>query len=112
MGKIQTTQKAIKNSYNRVFCVNYCELQFTLGLLDPDFYTAGIYGWNADIYEIDSNTALVTGYRPFGTYLKYADYHKFEEKAKAVVFGDLDPKKRLQARKRIYNNFVKYLNTL
>lgn len=26
----------------------------------------GVYGWNADVYVIDYDTVIVTGYRPFG----------------------------------------------
>ena len=33
---------------------------------EPNFYTAGVYGWNADVYVIDCDTVIVTGYRPFG----------------------------------------------
>ena len=32
----------------------------------PAAYTAGVYGWNADIYPITSGVAICTGYRPFG----------------------------------------------
>lgn len=38
----------------------------TLYALDPAAYTAGVYGWNADIYPITSGVAICTGYRPFG----------------------------------------------
>lgn len=85
--KVKTTEKAIKNNYSNVICVGYCDLWHLLRCTEPKFYTAGVYGWNADIYEINNNTAIVTGYRPFGNI--HASYsgicNKYEEKARAIV---------------------------
>ena len=64
--KTQVTKKAIMNSYNNVIRVGYCDLQSALAWREPNFYTAGVYGWNADVYVIDAGTVIVTGYRPFG----------------------------------------------
>lgn len=64
--KTRTTKKAIMTSYRNVIKVGYCDLQQALKGLEPNYYTAGVYGWNADIYVIDNDTVLVTGYRPFG----------------------------------------------
>ena len=64
--KTQTTKKAIMNSYRNVIKVGYCDLQDALKWREPNFYTAGVYGWNADVYVIDYETVIVTGYRPFG----------------------------------------------
>lgn len=54
------------NAYRNVIKVGYCDLQDALKWSEPDFYTAGVYGWNADVYVIDYDTVIVTGYRPFG----------------------------------------------
>lgn len=64
--KTRTTKKAIMTSYRNVIKVGYCDLQQALKGLEPNYYTVGVYGWNADIYVIDNDTVLVTGYRPFG----------------------------------------------
>lgn len=64
--KTQTTRKAIKANYYNIIEIGYCDLQSLLAYRQPDFYTAGIYGWNANIFEIDYKTVIVTGYRPFG----------------------------------------------
>lgn len=42
--------------------VGYCDAQYLLGYCTPDYYTAGIYGWNCDIYRIAGLT-ICTGYR-------------------------------------------------
>lgn len=43
--------------------VGYCDLQDALRGIDPDGYTAGVYGWNCDVYLIGGLT-ICTGYRP------------------------------------------------
>ena len=64
--KTQITKKAIMNAYRNVIKVGYCDMQDALKWREPNFYTAGVYGWNADVYVIDYDTVIVTGYRPFG----------------------------------------------
>ena len=64
--KTQTTKKAIMNAYRNVIKVGYCDMQYALKWRVPNFYTVGVYGWNADVYVIDHDTVIVTGYRPFG----------------------------------------------
>lgn len=64
--KTQITKKAIMNAYSNVIKVGYCDMQDALKWREPNFYTAGIYGWNADVYVIGHDTVIVTGYRPFG----------------------------------------------
>lgn len=53
-------------AYRNVIKVGYCDMQDALKWREPTFYTAGVYGWNADVYVIDYDTVIVTGYRPFG----------------------------------------------
>ena len=64
--KTQITKKAIMSAYRNVIKVGYCGLQKALKWREPNFYTAGVHGWNADVYVIDCDTVIVTGYRPFG----------------------------------------------
>ena len=64
--KTPITKKAIMSAYRNVIKVGYCDLQDALKWREPNFYTAGVYGWNADVYVIDCDTVIVTGYRPFG----------------------------------------------
>lgn len=64
--KTQTTKKAIMSAYRNVIKVGYCDMQDALKWREPNYYTAGVYGWNSDVYVINSNTVIVTGYRPFG----------------------------------------------
>lgn len=42
--------------------MGYCVGQSLLRDIEPDYYTAGIYGWNFDVYQIAGLT-ICTGYR-------------------------------------------------
>ena len=83
--KYKTTQKAIKEKFRYIIYTGYAELQSLLKHVEPIAYTAGVYGWNADIYTIDG-VAIVTGYRPFGNIR--ADYdicEKYESEANHII---------------------------
>lgn len=62
--KFKTTKKFVMDNAITIE-VGYCELQNLLQFAEPVAYTAGVYGWNADIYQI-GRYAIVTGYKPFG----------------------------------------------
>lgn len=63
--KVKVTKKQIKNNYANIVCVGYCGLSQILRYFTPNYYTCGVYGWNADVYDFGS-FAICTGYRPFG----------------------------------------------
>lgn len=61
--KYHTTQKAARNSNNIVLSVGYHNLQNVLKHERPVAYNAGVDGWNLDLYSLDHEINLVTGYR-------------------------------------------------
>ena len=80
---MQTTQRETTRRNALCIRVGYCDLYHTLHECTDgkDAYTAGVYGWNADIYEF-GNFAIVTGYRPFGKdILSYKFCKRWEKKA-------------------------------
>lgn len=86
MSKIRVTKKAINEGFRNRICVGYCALQYLLYYRDADFYTARAEGWGADIYKIDCNTVIVTGYAPFGNIQPNYDLtHIYDAKACAIV---------------------------
>ena len=47
----------------KVYRAGYCDLQYILEH-GPQFYNAGVYGWNCDIYvNYEHDIAVTTGYR-------------------------------------------------
>ena len=108
MLKAKVTKKDILESYYNVISIGYCNAQYLLQGLEPQFYTCGIYGWNADIYQIDYSTVIVTGYRPFSNLERDYDLlKKYEERAEKV-WGDysLDYDKRKEKVNKLLKEFV------
>lgn len=104
--KHKTTQKAIKENYRKIIYVGYAELQQLLQALDPVAYTCGVYGWNADIYDING-MAIVTGYRPFGNIR--ADYDiccKYESEANQIMQSVNDYETRKTALDNLISEFI------
>ena len=69
-----------------VYSVRYCALQtaFAVAEMEPIYYTAGVYGWNADVYILKGG-AIVTGYRPFGKELDCDKVNEVEKYAKEIA---------------------------
>lgn len=86
--KYKTTQKAVKAGYTNTIAVNYCALQNLLAYENAVAYTARSEGWGADIYGF-GNTAIVTGYAPFGNIRP--DYNlckKYEDQAEKIRYNN------------------------
>lgn len=84
--KFKTTKRNIMNNYFNVYSVGYCDLDRLLQYREPIAYTCGVYGWNADVYEIDG-IVIVTGYRPFGKVIKYDLVKEYKQKANELKNG-------------------------
>lgn len=86
MLKVQVTKKQIKDNYRNVICVGNLNLYYLLRFKEARFYTAGMYGWNADVYEINNNTVIVMGDRPFGDIkAEYGIIKGFEDRARKII---------------------------
>ena len=85
--KFKTTQKAIKQGYSNIIQGSACALQKLLSCESPIAYTTRVEGWGADIYAF-GNTAIVTGYAPFGNVRPdYEVNQRYEEKAREATEG-------------------------
>ena len=81
--KYKTTRKAIVNGCSNVRHCGYCDLWNLLQNHEPIAYTAGVYGWNFDVYEVYGVT-ICTGYRNMpGERLE--SVHEYEAKARAIL---------------------------
>lgn len=104
------TKKEIIKNYNNIIRVGYCELQYLLRFKGADFYTYGVYGWNSDIYCINNNTAICTGYRPFGNILPKREItQKYEMKAKTILEREKNCEK---ARNKIDKLLQQFINEI
>lgn len=88
--KFRTTKNAVMNGFARVYRCGYCELQDLLPSACAVAYTAGIYGWNADIYDLGElageayDVAICTGYNPFGREIPGNLVKEYNDKAEAL----------------------------
>lgn len=112
--KILTTRPKMQKAFSRIFQVGYCRLQSVLFEQSPRFYTKGQLGWNNDIYVLDCDTILVTGYRStFGTPLDPKKVSEFEGRAHQQLWESKEPYQTRYAKTReIYNEFLNYIKTL
>lgn len=105
--KVKITEKQLKNSYKNIISVNYCGLQYLLNRINANYYTAGIYGWKSDVYVINNNTVIVTGYKPIGNIKpEYKIIDKYNAAAEKIIkkYSYDQQQKKLAS---LLNNFVK-----
>lgn len=69
-----------------VVSVGYCEMQHLLRNKQEQYYSAGVCGWNCDLYVLD-NIAICTGYRAIkGDYKVDHDLlRKYEDMARKIL---------------------------
>ena len=88
--KFKASKKQIIDGYWLTISIGYCDLQNLLNYEEPIAYTCGNYGWNADIYQITPNIAIVTGYRPFGNVKANYDLNRKYEKEAGKIISNYD----------------------
>lgn len=85
--KFKTTKSAVNNGYVNRICVSYCALQTLLSYESETAYTTRREGWAADIYDF-GNTAIITGYSPFGNIRPGYDLcKKYESAAQEIRYN-------------------------
>lgn len=109
--KTKVSKKEIKDNYNYIITISYCDGQYLLSGLQDRYYSTRAEGWACDYYEIDNNTIVSTGYAPIDT--KYRDYkltRKYDDKAREIYHNyDLKYDTRLKKIARLRDKFVKEL---
>lgn len=95
MNKIKITKKEIFKRYDNIICVGYEDLHYLLQGLEPRYYTCGVYGWNSDIYQLNNDTIIVTGYRPFGN-IKTNNKNGINSRYNNKAYCLLDDKNKLE----------------
>lgn len=103
--KYRTTKRDVNTGYGNIICIGYCRLQALLNYESPVAYTARREGWAADIYEF-GNTAIVTGYAPFGNIRPdYEICQKYEKKAGEIPYT-LSYEERKEALNKLISEFI------
>lgn len=107
--KIKVTKKAIMENFKTIISAGYCECDYLLKNTTPMYYTERVYGWNSDIYILDSDTVIVTGYRPFGTDSFRDLIKKYNSKAQEI---NKRPETWATIQKRLDINLIDFLEEL
>ena len=85
--KYKTTRKAMKESYDRIAKVGYCNLQHLLRFQEPFAYSTRAEGWACDYYDING-VLISTGYDPIEgkrTKCNYDICRKYDDAARKVL---------------------------
>jgi hypothetical protein len=98
--KYKTTSKLLRRGHYTIISAGYCDLQTLLGYESPIAYSAGVYGWNYDIYQFNG-VAIATGYRGIPDQNNKADY-KMIRKYEELATGKTQEEKR-----ELINQFIK-----
>ena len=73
--EFKVTALEILANYRNIIAIGYREAEALLRYENPIAYSAGVYGWLCDYYDIDG-VCISTGYCPIG---KPIDYEKLRE---------------------------------
>ena len=107
--KLKTTNKQIRANFDKVLSIGYCDAQYLFEFRKPFAYTCGIYGWNADFYEI-GNVCISTGYRPIGEKVDYILLQELEKQARNIC---LDYELNNETKEKQINELInKLINSL
>ena len=82
--KSKVTKTAVKNDFNTILSLGYCDIQYLTYYKRPFAYSCGVYGWSCDYYDVD-NVCLSTGYSPIGKNVDYKVLRSYELKAQKIV---------------------------
>ena len=82
--KTQVTKKQVRENFNTILSIGYCDAQYLLYFKTPFAYSAGVYGWRCDYYQV-GNVCISTGYAPIGTPVNYSLLEELESKARLLL---------------------------
>lgn len=85
--KFKATKKSMREDYNRIISIGYCGAQHLLNYESPIAYSAGVYGWACDYYDIDG-VLISTGYSPLAAKNMKRDYsiaRRYDKEAEKII---------------------------
>ena len=118
MLKIKVTDRELRDGYF-VIALGYCDAQHVLTYQGARYYNYGVYGWRYDVYELDYNLAICTGYQPIKSIpekinrLAVEIIEKYDQKAGALNSRDYKSYENYRrAIERLYNKMVTELKAV
>ena len=92
--KFKTTKKAMRENYDTILKIGYCNIQNLLQYENPIAYSTRAEGWACDYYEV-GNVLISTGYAPIGESVPYDLQMEYNKKAGNLYHKNYETKKRL-----------------
>lgn len=109
MNKIKTTKKAMRENFNKIISIGYCNAQNLLHYEDAYTYCTRAEGWACDNYAID-NVLISTGYAPIASKNSNCNYElvkKYDSLAEKIVYNyDLSYEQKKQQVTALLQEFV------
>ena len=90
--ELKRTKKEMRQNYCKIIKIEYYQAESLLYYAEPIAYSAGVYGWICDYYDIDG-VLISTGYAPLNNKNTYADIDmisKYEKKAETIRYSNQD----------------------
>lgn len=103
--KFKVTRKEIKENYNTILKVSYCNLQNMLNCEEPFAYSTRAEGWACDYYDIGYGVVISTGYAPIGTPVNYETCREYEKRAEKTISTIWDYEERRAALGQLIADF-------
>lgn len=99
--KLFTTKKQIKQNYDNIISISYCDAQHLLNYITPFAYSASSNSWSCDYYDIINGVIISTGYSPIGKRAEYKLTKLYDNAAKNKT-----PDERLKLLKEFINKVL------
>ena len=103
--KLQTTKKQIRQHFNTILSIGYCQAQYLLYFKKPFAYSTRAEGWACDYYDVDG-VCISTGYSPTGKRVDYSTLLEFEKQACAIVNSSAPYEDRKTRVELLLNKFL------
>jgi hypothetical protein len=108
--KFKTTKKAMRENYNKIIGIGYCNAQYLLKYENEIAYSVRAEGWACDYYDING-VLISTGYAPISDKNAKHNYDMlkaYEDKARAIVCNyDLSYEEQKTQVTALLHEFVK-----
>lgn len=82
--KTKISKQQARGLFPQMIAIPYCGAQFLLRYKEPFAYSAGVYGWSCDYYDV-GGVGISTGCRPIGKHAPDELVHRFEDQARKLV---------------------------
>lgn len=107
--KFKVTKKQMKENYDKIVKISYCNAQFLLRYAEPIAYSTRIEGWACDYYDIDG-VLISTGYAPLeakNTHCDYETVRRYDNMAMEIVNSNEDYETKKNKVNALLKQFIK-----